>query len=121
MPLESFLKDWQLHNTTNVHVFVPDYWDNLFTFSAFAVMIHNSRFGIGWSFRKESAQMEHFTASLVNTIGTIRINLVSGMVRILEKVGGVGRAWTSHNLSIKIGFLYHLPKHIMSSCLHKLT
>jgi hypothetical protein len=45
LPLESFMKDWELHGKSNVHVFVPADNADLFTFSAYAVMIKNSSFG----------------------------------------------------------------------------
>jgi len=45
LPLESFLKQWEHHGKQNVHVFLPDDDNTLFTFSAFAVMIRNSDFG----------------------------------------------------------------------------
>lgn len=45
VPIESFLKDWQLHNKSDVHVLVPSDWIPYYTFSAFAVMIRNSLFG----------------------------------------------------------------------------
>ena len=45
LPLESFVKEWSHHGKDNVHVFVPCDGNNLFTFSAFAVLIRNSDFG----------------------------------------------------------------------------
>ena len=46
-PLESFLHEFQLYGKNNVQLFVPLDNDNkqIFTFSAFAFMIHNSSFG----------------------------------------------------------------------------
>jgi hypothetical protein len=47
-PLESFLKEFEFYGHQDVHIFVPK--DNVltdrFTFSAFAVMIRNSPFGL---------------------------------------------------------------------------
>lgn len=47
-PIESFIEEWELYNKTNVQLFVPvdSYGPNMFTFSAFAFMIHNSDFGM---------------------------------------------------------------------------
>ena len=46
-PLESFLREFQLHGKNNVQLLVPtDHYDETtFTFSAFAFMIRNSPFG----------------------------------------------------------------------------
>mmetsp|Transcript_419 Transcript_419/g.1167 ORF Transcript_419/g.1167 Transcript_419/m.1167 type:complete len:387 (-) Transcript_419:97-1257(-) len=45
-PLETFVKDWELHQLQNVAVFLPSSdHPGLFTFSAFVVMIRNSPFG----------------------------------------------------------------------------
>jgi hypothetical protein len=45
LPLEGFVKQWEHYGKQNVHVFVPNDYNNYFTFSAFAVMIRNSNFG----------------------------------------------------------------------------
>ena len=46
IPLESFLKEWELHGKNNIHVLVPNDGNLLHTFSAFAaVFIRNSPFG----------------------------------------------------------------------------
>lgn len=45
MPLDSFLKEWELYGKNDVHVLVPDDMNTYYTFSAFAVFIRNSPFG----------------------------------------------------------------------------
>lgn len=45
LPLESFVKEWSHLGKHNVQVFVPCDGNNLFTFSAFAILIRNSDFG----------------------------------------------------------------------------
>jgi hypothetical protein len=46
-PLEAFLHEFELYGKTNVQLFVPTdhYNDRVFTFSAFAFMIRNSKYG----------------------------------------------------------------------------
>ena len=45
VPLESFIKDWELHGFTNVSVFIPVDNPGTHIFSAYAVMIRNNPFG----------------------------------------------------------------------------
>ena len=45
IPLESFIKDWELHGFRNVSVFVPVDVPGFHTFSAYVVMIRNNAFG----------------------------------------------------------------------------
>lgn len=45
LPLEAFLKQWDHYGKSNVHVFLPDDDNSLFTFSSFAIMVRNSDFG----------------------------------------------------------------------------
>ena len=45
IPLDSFIKDWEMHGFYNVSVFVPVDFNGYFTFSSYAVLIRNNDFG----------------------------------------------------------------------------